>query len=147
MNRRDLLLGAAGLAAVTVAGTAGAEEHMHHHMASDNPYANLIKAAQNCQAAGDACMRHCIDLTAGGDTTLAECLRSANEMMILCSATTRLAGVGSRYAAEMIATCQKVCEWCEKECRKHEKKHETCKACADACAACVKECKLALAMA
>jgi Cys-rich four helix bundle protein (predicted Tat secretion target) len=150
MNRRDLLLGASALAVAATASTASAADHHHDHMNHDHhvpgagKYASLIKSAADCQVAGDECIAHCIVSMKSGDTTLADCLKSATEMMAVCPATSKLAAMDSASVKQMIAVCADICAACEKECRKHEKTHATCKACADACAKCVDECKKAL---
>lgn len=113
---------------------------MHHH-AAGNPYLALIAATSDCGAKGQACINHCLDLLGQGDTEMAPCAKSVNQMLALCDALQSLAIQQSTYVAPLIKTALLSFEACEKECRKHEDKHAECKACADACANCIKQCK------
>ncbi|MDQ6963066.1 MAG: Csp1 family four helix bundle copper storage protein [Mariprofundaceae bacterium] len=148
-GRRDVLIGAASLGVGALAATALgsnvalAAEHQHHHMA---PASNsLAKSLHHCAAASESCINHCLDLFKLGNTTLADCAISVQEIMAFCSAHAKLAAYDSKFLREMTTLGIKVCQDCEDQCRKHEKKHALCKECADACAACIKECKAFLA--
>ncbi|NVO17477.1 MAG: Csp1 family four helix bundle copper storage protein [Rhodoplanes sp.] len=138
MNRRHVLTTAAALA--VVAGPAFAQGHAGH----DSPSglnAPLVAAATNCVRAGLACINHCFDSLAAGDTSLAACARSVDQMSAVCGALAKLASAGSPHLPAMAKLAQAVCLDCEKECRKHADHHAVCKACADACAACAEECR------
>lgn len=145
MNRRELLLGAAAMAAAATAGKvlAGEHEHMHHeHGGASKRNTGLIKSAEDCVATGQICHHHCLVLMGEGDKNLAACAMSVSDLIATCSTLQQLAAAESPYTVEMAKLTMKVCEDCEKECKKPEvAKHEECKACGEACAACYKECK------
>lgn len=144
MNRRELLVGAAAIAAAATAGGAFAEkhEHKHEHAGPSKRNKALIKTSGDCVTTGQACLHHCLVLMGEGDKSLAACAMSVSDLVATCSALQQLASAESPYLAEMAKLTMKVCEDCEKECKKPEvAKHEECKACGEACAACYKECK------
>lgn len=146
MNRRELLLGAAAMAAVTTTGSAFAQthEHKHEHKHGGAPKRNngLIKSSADCVAAGQVCVHHCLVMMGEGDKSLAACALGVSDLIATCSTLQHLAAAESPYLAEMAKLTMKVCEDCEKECKKPEvAKHEECRACGEACAACYKECK------
>lgn len=145
-SRRALLKSAGGIAALAAMGlvqeaVAAASEHEHHHHVVDDIRTRLIDSAMACIKVGDACNQHCIELFKTGDTTLAGCADSVQDMLVTCNALTKLAASDSRHLKAMAQLCMSVAEDCEKECRRHEAKHDECKACANACADCIKECK------
>lgn len=149
-SRRTLLKGAGSIAALAAMGVvqqaqAAASAHEHHHHAVDDTRTRLIDSAMACIKTGDACGQHCIELFKTGDTSLAGCADSVQEMLATCTALTRLAAYDSRHLKSMVQLCMSVAEDCEKECRKHAAKHAECKSCADACVDCIKECKAYLA--
>lgn len=138
MKRRLVLAGAASL----LAAPALAQGHAgHDHGNADGKNAALVASALACVRTGIACLDHCYEAIAMGDTSLAACARSTSEMMAVTDALARLAGTGSTNLPAMAKVALTVCLDCEKECRKHAGKHATCKACADACAACAAECR------
>ena len=140
MNRRDVLGAAIGGASLVMAtGKVFAEEHQHEHAASG--HASLSEAARHCASSGDACLSHCLQLLAQGDTATAACAKSVYQVSAICEALARLASANSEHLAEFAKIAHAVCLDCEKECRKHENEHATCKACAESCAACADECK------
>lgn len=153
MDRRELFTaaGAAGLAAVaTSAFAADDQEHMHHaHMDHEGmegmvmtkPHQALVDTALGCTKAGLACISHCLDSFAAGDTKMSGCARSVDQMQSVVETLAKLASVSSPHLHAMAKVAVVVCEDCEKECRKHADDHPVCKACADACAANAKECK------
>ncbi|HEY0633992.1 MAG TPA: four-helix bundle copper-binding protein [Gammaproteobacteria bacterium] len=149
-SRRTLLKGAGGITALAALGVAqqalaASSAHEHHHHVSDDGRSRLIDSALACIKTGDACSHHCIELFKSGDTSLAGCADSVQEMLATCHALTKLAAYDSRHLQTMVQLCMSVAQDCEKECRKHETKHVECKACAEACAECIKECKAYLA--
>jgi Cys-rich four helix bundle protein (predicted Tat secretion target) len=119
--------------------------HDHHgHDASPkaaSQHQALVDAAFDCVRRGEACVPHCVETLAKGDTMLAECLESVLGMLPVCTAVARLAAMDAPRLKELAKVCGDICADCEKVCRKHESHHEVCKACADACAAFVKESK------
>ena len=149
--RRQLLTGSAvALAGLAVANTADAADgHDHHaghgYMAPSAAMKGVIDGTAHCQVAGQECIEHCIQLLKGGDTAMAECLDRAQEMLVMCTATGRLAAFNNAHLKRLVAVCIDVCGDCEKACSKHAKKHAACKACMESCAACVKACKAYLA--
>ena len=68
MNRRDVLGAAIGGASLVMAmDKVYAEGHQHEHGALG--HAGLSEAARHCVSSGDACVSHCLQLFAQGDTT------------------------------------------------------------------------------
>lgn len=154
MSRRDVVLGAAALAtAATTARMAAAAEHEGHRTgapAAARKYtesvrykknAALVAAANECVARGQACISHCFETFLDGDTTMAECAVSVEQMLRVCNAMAYLAALDSKSLRPMAQACIAVCEDCEKECRVHEEHQKECRDCADACAALIQEAK------
>lgn len=100
--------------------------------------ASLIDAASACTQAGDRCIAHCLSQFAAGDTMLAACAKSVQQMVVACGAVAKLAALESSHLPGFVRTCRDVCSDCEKECRKHAAHHDVCRACADACLAFLK---------
>ncbi|MGE5266857.1 MAG: four-helix bundle copper-binding protein [Deltaproteobacteria bacterium] len=160
LSRRDALGFAA--AAVTLAATSAgaADDHagmdhgdmdhskMDHsgmdHSMHQTRHKGLIDTATACIAKGEVCVAHCIELMKGGDTAMADCMKSVSIMMPMCAALVRLAALDAKRLKELAAVCKDVCADCEAECKKHAEKHAVCKACMESCTACVKECKALL---
>jgi len=147
ISRRVLLAGAAafavGASATTATAAGGGHEHHHHDHGSGGEHA-LIRAAADCQVAGEICEAHCQAMLATGDTSLADCSAAVREMLAGCSALTKLAALGSKRLPEMAKLCHSMLEDCKAECDKHED-HDECKACAKACEGCIAECKKVMA--
>ena len=141
MNRRDSLIGAGAALFAAVQTSALAQEmvHDHSHM-HGTPLQGLMGATSDCVVKGQACLAHCLVLLGDGDKVMAECAKTVNQTLAMCSALQALAAQQSKLVPAMAKLTREACEICEKECRKHEK-HAECKACADSCAACAKECK------
>jgi Cys-rich four helix bundle protein (predicted Tat secretion target) len=144
MDRREFMTttAAAAGAVLMAAGGANAEggaPGAAHGPAGDFP--PLALSSGHCVATGQACLAHCMMLFESGDTTLAGCARSVNELIVACGALQALAIDKSAQLPAFAKAVGAVCEACEKECRKHEAKHEVCKACAESCKACAAECK------
>ncbi len=143
MNRRELLLGVAGLAAAATAGSVFADEvhagHEHHHgMSMRND--SLIDAATDCQLKASICLQHCIVSLGQGEKELAACAQSASQVIAMCAALQQMAAAQSKYLPQLAKVAMSVCKDCEEECKKTQK-HPECKACMDACVACYKECQ------
>ena len=146
MNRRELLQGSAALSLTAFATLAqadagpeaGHDMHAHHHGAPT--YAELAHAATHCVMFGDACLGHCIVLLGQGDTSLAECAQSVQQMTSACNTLRQLASWNSPYVPHMAKVVMEICKDCEAACRKHEKEHEECRKCGESCAACYQEC-------
>ncbi len=154
MNRRELLLGTAALAASALSARAIAEDkmsehqhehkpatgHEHHHSGPTHP--KLLASSADCVVKGQVCIRHCLELFSQGEQKdLAACSISVNELISVCSTLQQMAASNSKNLAKFAKFAQDVCKGCEDECRKHEKKHQACKDCAEACATCAKECE------
>lgn len=151
MNRREMLTGSAAATLAAFASQAQAadakadahagHDHMHHHHDDSGPnYGALAHAATHCIMFGEACIGHCLDLLAQGETEMAACAKSVEQMMAACTMLRQLATWKSAYVPRMAAVVMDMCKACEQECRKHDK-HKECRDCADSCVACAKECK------
>lgn len=146
MNRRELLLGAAAMAAAATAGSAFAAEHNHDHMMSmehDHQSTRndaLIAAAADCVLKANNCLQHCLVLLGQGDKEMAACAKSSSQVAAICTAMQQLASAESKYLPQLAKVAMGVCKDCEEECKKTEK-HPECEACKEACAACYAECK------
>jgi len=144
MNRRELLLGAAAMAAAATTGQAFAEkhEHKHEHGAASKRNNALIKSSQDCVSTGQVCVHHCLVMMGDGDKSLAACAISVSDLVAACTTLQHLAAAESKHTVQMAKLVMDMCKECEDECKKPEvAKHEECKACGEACAACYKECK------
>jgi Cys-rich four helix bundle protein (predicted Tat secretion target) len=144
MERREMLKTVLATAVGAISTAAMAADHSHHNhgapgMSSRN--AGVIAASADCLKTGEACLAHCLYLLGNGDTSVAACAQSVNELLATCTALMKLAGQDSKFVPAMAKVAAEICASCEKECRKHADHHPECKACAESCAACVKECK------
>lgn len=142
MNRRDSLIGAGAalFAAVQTSALAAEAVHDHSHMHHEAPLQGLLTATADCVVKAQSCLAHCLVLLGDGDKVMAECAKTVNQTIAMCSALQALAAQQSKLVPAMAKLTLEACQICEKECRKHEK-HAECKACAESCAACAKECK------
>jgi Cys-rich four helix bundle protein (predicted Tat secretion target) len=145
MNRRELLLGAAAMAAAATAGTAFAAEHNHDHMNMVHDHKStrndkLIAAAADCALKANLCLQHCIVLMGQGDKDMAACAQSSSQAAAICTALQQLASAESKSLPQLAKVAMDVCKACEEECKKTEK-HPECKACKESCIACYDECK------
>jgi Cys-rich four helix bundle protein (predicted Tat secretion target) len=146
MNRREMILGAAAMAAVATAGRAFAAEHEHDHMMMHDHHAmssrndKLIAVASDCALKANVCLQHCLVLLGQGDTSMAACAKSSTQAAAICTALQQLASAESKHLPQLAKVAMDICKECEEECKKTEK-HPECKACKEACAACYEECK------
>lgn len=142
MERRHLLnvSAAAALGALAACATAQSHDHHHHH-GGGGRYQAVADAAAACVSKGESCIAHCLVLMAGGDTSVARCAQSVNQLLATCTALQKLALQDSAYVPRFARVAMDLCEECEKECRKHADKHKECKECAESCAECHKACK------
>jgi Cys-rich four helix bundle protein (predicted Tat secretion target) len=146
LDRRDILSIFGAVVCTTLPAMAAEDHSAHMHAAAAGAApANkkLIDTASDCVKTGQACIAHCLQSFAAGDTSLAACAKSVDQMLSVCATLEKLASVGSPNLPAMAKVALAVCEDCEKECRKHADKHDTCKACADACKACADACRAA----
>jgi Cys-rich four helix bundle protein (predicted Tat secretion target) len=142
ITRREILAGAGALAfAAVTKGVTEAAEHDHAHMAMANPNAEAIKAANECVAAGQACIAHCIEMFKAGDTSMAECNEAVQVSGKMCSTLAFLALTNSKHLKEFAKICIETCSDCEAACKKHEKTMPACAECAKACRKCIEACK------
>ena len=138
LERRKVLTSAGVVAAATAVSPTlvfADSEHKHHESAQTN----LVDTALDCVKSGQACIDHCIELFKSGDTSVAKCADTVQEMLAICTALSQFASYQSKYLHDLAKVCIEVCGDCEKECRKHAEKHAACKACADSCEECRKE--------
>lgn len=145
INRRDFIAAASSVAAVgmvAVPGNAVADDdEPHRHRRHHEPkHLDLIEAALDCVAKGQACIGHCLDLMASGDTSVAECAKSVNLMTPFCDSFARFAVADSVMLKDMAQMCLKVCDDCEKACHEHEDEHVECYECAEACRNSIRAC-------
>jgi Cys-rich four helix bundle protein (predicted Tat secretion target) len=135
LDRRTLLAGTGALAAALASGTAfGARDEGHHHDMHGAASSPALHAAVHCSEQSSLCLAHCIAMFEEGDTSLAECAKSVNQMRSLCDALAAQLTTSSKYVSGMAAVCAEACDDCEAVCRKHADKHDACRNCADACA-------------
>lgn len=154
MERRHFVsaLGSAvALAAATEAFAQDAPpaEHSHHdHPAAaggggsvSGKYKALADSSAHCVMTGEACLTHCLNTFATGDTSLAGCAKQVRQLASVCRAMQDIALSESSHVAILSKAVLAICTDCEAECRKHAAHHAECKACADACVACADECR------
>jgi Cys-rich four helix bundle protein (predicted Tat secretion target) len=134
-----MMLGTAA-AAIAVTGLASAQNHSAHDHHGGAHHANLVMAAVHCKLAAEDCLKHCMDMFATGDTSLALCAATSRDTIAACGALATLAASDNKHLNELAAVTVKICKDCEVECRKHET-HALCKACADSCVHCIKKCE------
>lgn len=141
-SRRNLLKGlVAGSAVMAAAPVFAKVDHSHHHHHKMKPLNKaLINIANECAQHGDECIAHCMEMFKTGDTTLAKCAQTVNEMVIMCRALAKMASYQSEQVTALAKIVIDVCQICADECGKH-KEHEQCKACAQSCLDCIDECK------
>ena len=139
ISRRALLAGTAAFAVGASASRALAGDHDHHHDDSAGNDA-LVRSAGDCGITGEICQAHCQAMLATGDTSLAACSASVNEMMAGCSALMQLAASNSKHLPAMAKLCSAILRDCKAACDKHSE-HDECKACSKACAECIEECE------
>jgi Cys-rich four helix bundle protein (predicted Tat secretion target) len=144
-SRRNLLKGLLATAAVvTAAPTLAADKHSHHHHQMSKINKALVDIANQCAQHGDECIDHCIELFKTGDTTVAKCAETVNEMIVMCRALAKMGTYQSEQLVAVAKICIDVCQVCADECGKHTK-HEQCKACEKSCLECIDECKKIIA--
>lgn len=146
LNRRDMIKGAVLASAAlgtTISATAvkaSDDSHQHHHHHEHNKNKHVVKAAMKCLADGQACLDHCFQLFADGDTSVAKCAESVTEMISMVTALHQMASYRSTHLKSLAKVCAAVCKDCQKECEKHDE-HVECKACAESCKDCIEACE------
>lgn len=141
IQRRALIGGGAALVGLAAVGGSAQAEMNHAHHGVSQKYADLIRSTNHCRQAALVCEKHCVDMMKDGDTSLADCLASALEMLPIIEATHKLAIADTKRMSEVAALCAKFCADCAEVCKKHAKKHKECKDCYDACIDCEKACR------
>lgn len=151
MERREFLIGATGtVAAMALAKASAAETHTHgghagHGMAKGDPKSQALRdSTLACQEAAADCSRHCIELLAGGDESLASCLQSVLRMQAITRATFEVVAsesVPTPRSRQLAAVCADFCRDCAEECKPHADDHAVCKACLEACQHCIEACE------
>jgi len=138
MNRREILVGAGAVLAAAAAHAQQkkapppakpADPHAGHHGGASP----LVDAAADCVKKGRVCLSHCLTLLGSGDTSVAGCAKSVNDMVALAEALVAVGGAGSKHTAALAKLTADVSRECEAECKKHADKHEVCKACMECC--------------
>lgn len=150
-SRRDLLKGL-GMASVALGtglslnASAAAVDHsmMNHQIPIDVKLEELIDTFLECIKMGEICNQHCMHMFQMGDTTLADCSISVQELIAVNTAALKLTAHNSRHLNAFLDVLIKVTETCEEECKKHDK-HIQCKDCAEACRDCIDFCTVYLA--
>jgi len=140
MKRREIIAAGAGILSSGILSSSAAQGAKTNGAAGSVDSNPLIEVATSCVKTGEICRQHCVDLLSSGDKSLAECLKSVNEMLTMCKALLELSAQKSSHLAKFAAICEDVCKTCEKACRVHEAHHPPCKNCAEACVRCASEC-------
>jgi len=128
-----------GATALVVGGVQALAQQGHSHSppgAQGAQQPKLAAAAAECVLKGQECIDHCIGLVKAGDVSIAECMKSVEQLIAACSALRVLTISNWKDLRNFAKAVQPVCQTCETECRKHER-HAACKACAESCAACI----------
>lgn len=129
------VIGTAALAASASAAAAQTAESMH-----PAKFAALTKAANDCVATGEGCLRHCIGMLLMKDTSMGACADASYQTVAVCRTLASLAAVNSRFVPAYAKVAMEVCLACQKECEKFPE-HLECKECAASCKACAEECR------
>lgn len=136
-SRINLLKGLlATFAVMAAAPVLSAQDHSHYHHNMTKINKALVDIANECTQHGDECIENCIELFKSGDTNVARCAETVNEMIVMCHA---LAKMGT-YQSEQLVAVAKICIDVCQVCGKHSK-HPQCKACEESCLEGIEECK------
>lgn len=112
---------------------------MNHQIPIDMKLEELIDTFLECIKMGEICNQHCMHMFQMGDTTLADCSISVQELIAASTAVLKFTANNSMHLNAFLEVAIKVCETCEEECNKHDK-HIQCKDCAEACRDCIDFC-------
>jgi Cys-rich four helix bundle protein (predicted Tat secretion target) len=148
LTRRQAIAGISGAFLTALLPIAvRAEEHAHTATpaTTSSKRRDMVDAAVACVGTGEICLKHILDQSAAGDTSLAVCGMRVHDMVAVCRALATLAASDSPQLKPFAKVCIEVCQSCETECRKHEQHHPICKETADSCARVVATCKKLLA--
>ena len=141
MNRRDFVVAAGALAA---AGSSRAASDAGS-AAAGSPTPELVQLGSACVQVGELCEAHCFQLLATGDTSLANCARSANLMVAMCRSLVSASAQNSARLKEITRACGLVCRDCEAACKPHAGHHDICRRCMESCRTCATACEKASA--
>ena len=121
ISRRALLAGTAAFAVGASASRSMAGDHsgQAHHDGAGGDNQALVRAAGDCQIAGEICQAHCQEMLATGDTSLAACSASVRDMLAGCSSLMQLAASNSKHLPAMAKVCSEILEEGKAECKKH----------------------------
>jgi len=151
-SRRALLKGFGVASAVVGAGlslpaNAVMVDHskMNHEIAIDFKLEELIDTFLECIKMGEICNQHCMHMFQMGDTTLADCSISVQELIAMSTAVLKFAANNSENLNCVLNAAVEVVKSCETECLKHDK-HIQCRDCAEACRDCIDFCTEYLAV-
>lgn len=140
MKRREILgygVAATAVTAAVSAATSPDHAHMDHGPRS---YAALAASAAECEARGELCLQHCVEMLTNGDDTMGGCAQSVRQMLAACRAIHALAVQRSSYVPRLAPIVRDICRACELECEKFAATHDVCRDCRDACVRCAREC-------
>jgi Cys-rich four helix bundle protein (predicted Tat secretion target) len=141
MNRRTFLSTTLCTTALAIGGAQALAQQAHDHGtpgASSIRHPKLAAAAGDCVLKGQECIDHCINVMKAGDLSIADCMKSVEELVAACNALRVLTISNSEHLRNFARVVQAVCQTCETQCRKHEK-HPICKTCGESCATCIEE--------
>lgn len=145
-SRRDLLKGL-GIASVALGAGASLNANavtvdhskMNHQIPIDVKLEELIDTFLECIKMGEICNQHCMHMFQMGDTTLADCSISVQELIAASTAVLKFTANNSCHLNAFLDVVIKVCKTCEEECIKHDQ-HIQCKDCGEACRDCIDYC-------
>jgi len=113
-------------------GKAGEAAIAHEHCLPRR-FDAVVGPFQACTVAMGNCIAHCQMMLADGDTSMADCLRTALDADVVCNATLRAASLNSKLTPALAAVAVTAMEACVAACKPHVEHHAECKACHDAC--------------
>ncbi len=145
VNRRAVMVGGAVIGGAALAATVTQSANATASGSAARLNQSLINSMLDCVKFGQMCIDHCIESFKQGDTSLAECLSSVQQMHAACSGGAQIASLNSPHLKLYLNAALAICQACEAECRKHADSHPECKDCSESCSHCVGEIKKALA--
>lgn len=153
MDRRNFVKATAASAGTFIMGAALADDHKHHEHGkkieikdgiSKKSAKKLIETTEDCIEKGRACLNHCTRELAKGNTMMAKCNSTIQDMLAACEALNTLAHSNTLNKAafkKFAASCSEICKICHDECKKHAKMHDECEECMESCKDCIEACK------
>jgi Cys-rich four helix bundle protein (predicted Tat secretion target) len=142
MNRREMLASAGILSTVMLSGISFADDKKSGSISKDK-LKKVTDAAFDCIKKGEACTSHCLDMIAGGDTSMKNCLPTLANMMAACTAISKIASYDSakpETIKHLATVCADLCKDCSDACKVHAEHHAVCKTCMEACNKCADAC-------